>query len=212
MKPVVVLCRHGNTFNKGDRVFWVGSREDLPLTNEGVAQARAVADVLAASRQPIARVISGPLKRTRVFAEEICAKALPHEKPLLDERLAELDYGAWSGLTDAEIESQYGAGVLEPWRQHGLRPSVVSFTPSEDVVRREATQLLDELQQKGGLSVLVASNGRLRELGRMLSEQTKEPLASPAVGTGASCILTFSGSVWRIAGWNLKAEALGKLL
>jgi broad specificity phosphatase PhoE len=212
MNPVVVLCRHGNTFNKGDRVFWVGSREDLPLTEEGLAQARAVADVLAASRIPIARVVSGPLKRTRVFAEEICAKALPHEKPVIDERLSELDYGAWSGRTDAEIEAQYGVAALEPWRQHGIRPSVVNFLPPENVVRDEAAALLEELRTKGGLSVLVTSNGRLRELGRMLGEKSKEPLTSPAVSTGASCVLTCSGSVWRIVGWNLKPADLARAL
>ncbi len=29
---LLLLARHGNTFNKGDKVVWVGAQTDLPLT------------------------------------------------------------------------------------------------------------------------------------------------------------------------------------
>ena len=39
---LLLLARHGNTFDKGDKVVWVGARTDLPLTAKGREQARAL--------------------------------------------------------------------------------------------------------------------------------------------------------------------------
>jgi probable phosphoglycerate mutase len=69
MKSVVILCRHGNTFAKGEKVVMVGAKEDLPLTDEGFRQAADVGEALRGVASQIARIISGPLQRTRVFAD-----------------------------------------------------------------------------------------------------------------------------------------------
>ncbi len=212
MSAVVVLCRHGNTFNKGERVFWVGSREDLPLTAEGLLQSQAVAAALEQSGVKVARVLCGPLHRTKTFAEQICQKLFPGESPVIDQRLTELDYGPWSGLTDAEIEAQYGASALQGWRDRGVRPSEVSFLPPEDVVRDELVNLLEELRQQGGVSVAITSNGRLKELSSLLRERSGVSLASSSVSTGSTCILVHSVAGWHISGWNLKAVELAPLL
>ena len=68
MNSVVLLCRHGNTFNAGDVVYTVGLQEDLPLTTEGEAQAAALGAAVAAAGVWPARVLCGPLIRTKQYA------------------------------------------------------------------------------------------------------------------------------------------------
>ena len=51
---LLLLARHGNTFEKGDKVVWVGARTDIPLTAKGRDQAAA----LAAGLQPVSLSIS----------------------------------------------------------------------------------------------------------------------------------------------------------
>ena len=46
MKRLVILCRHGNTFNAGEKVFMVGAQEDLPLTEHGCRQATQLGEAI----------------------------------------------------------------------------------------------------------------------------------------------------------------------
>lgn len=212
MNPVAIFCRHGNTFNKGEKVFWVGRGEDMPLTEEGCRQAEAAAEAIAAAAIPVAQVISGPLQRTRIFAASIAAKAKLNQAARIDNRLDELDYGEWSGLSDSEIEERFGPEDLSAWRDRGERPAKAQFRPSEQAVRQEVESLLEELEQVGGLTVAVTSNGRLRELGRMLKDLAGKPLRAPGVSTGAACVLVFRDSRWHIVAWNIKPPELAAAL
>ncbi len=69
---LLLLARHGNTFNKGDKVVWVGACTDLPLTSKGREQAQALGQAVAPFAPQIKRIISGPLLRTREHATILC--------------------------------------------------------------------------------------------------------------------------------------------
>lgn len=91
---MLILVRHGRTaVNAGGRLQ---GRIDVPLDDVGLLQARAVGESLR-SRFPGARVVSSPLCRAVDTAREI------HGDPEIDERLIELDYGAWDGLEMSEV-------------------------------------------------------------------------------------------------------------
>lgn len=209
MNPTVILCRHGNTFAKGEKVVMVGAREDLPLTVEGVEQARAVGAVLRDAGIQIARVLSGPLQRTKVFAEQLMIKASCTAPLSIDARLIELDYGAWSGLSDEEIKRQYGSDVLSRWQEASERPQGVGFAPSAEQVRDEIESLLGELSVHGGVSLVVSSNGRLREFGRACSASA-ERTSSFKMRTGSAAIIEFCDGVWSIRAWDLRPDALAR--
>ncbi|MBY0401961.1 histidine phosphatase family protein, partial [Myxococcota bacterium] len=106
MHPVptlICLIRHGETtWNREGR--WQG-HADPELTVEGLAQARWLAETLAAEQaaRPWTRLYSSDLLRARATAERI-ADALRLEL-VLDPRLRELDVGRWSGLTRPQIEA-----------------------------------------------------------------------------------------------------------
>ncbi|MGA9265082.1 MAG: histidine phosphatase family protein, partial [Rhodomicrobium sp.] len=65
---LLLLARHGNTFEPSDKVVWVGARTDLPLTAKGREQAAALGEGLQPMKSVIKRIVSGPLQRTREHA------------------------------------------------------------------------------------------------------------------------------------------------
>ncbi len=92
----LLLVRHGET-------EWTLSRQhtsltDLPLTANGEDQARAVAAALA--RRTIALALSSPLQRAWRTAE---LAGLPDVQ--VEPDLREWEYGAYEGLTTAQIRS-----------------------------------------------------------------------------------------------------------
>jgi probable phosphoglycerate mutase len=93
--PRCVLVRHGETEWSLDGRHT--GRTDLPLLPEGVEQAAALRAVL--STRTFAAVLTSPLVRARETAE--LAGLGPGA--IIDEDLAEWDYGAYEGVTTAEI-------------------------------------------------------------------------------------------------------------
>lgn len=207
MKSVLILCRHGNTFVKGEKVVMVGAREDLPLTEEGLRQASEVGAALRGIAARVERIISGPLQRTRVYADvlkESCGAVAPIA---IDNRLTELDYGEWSGLSNEEIAAISGEEALRAWQERGVRPTRVEFYPSATSVTEEVRGLLHESERRSGVTVIVTSNGRLREF-RRLVEATDGPRGDGKVRTGGSCVLVPGDSGWRIVAWNCDPKEL----
>jgi probable phosphoglycerate mutase len=92
----IVLVRHGATeWSQAGRHT---GRTDIPLTDEGRRQARAVGQALA--RYLFARVFTSPLVR----AAETCALA-GYAAPEILPELQEWDYGDLEGVTTEEIRT-----------------------------------------------------------------------------------------------------------
>jgi broad specificity phosphatase PhoE len=207
MNPTVILCRHGNTFAKGEKVVMVGARDDLPLTAEGLEQARAIGAVLGQAAIQLDRVLSGPLQRTKVFAERLMIETRYAGPLSIDARLTELDYGAWSGLSDDEIKTRYGNEVLSRWQEASERPEGVGFAPSAEQVRDDIESLLRELSALDGTSLVVSSNGRLREFGRACPPSAGQ-ISSFKMRTGSASVIECKDGVWGIRAWDLRPGAL----
>jgi probable phosphoglycerate mutase len=109
----LVLVRHGVTSHTVDKRFSSGLGGSNPgLTDEGRAQMRATADWLAPLADGIDVVVSSPVRRTHESAEIVGARL---EKPvLIDDGLAEMEFGTWDGLTFAEIQERH-PDELDRW-------------------------------------------------------------------------------------------------
>jgi broad specificity phosphatase PhoE len=212
MKSLLILCRHGNTFEKGEKVVMVGAKEDLPLTAHGIEQARSLGRALASVNVIPDRVISGPLQRTKVFAEHLCAETRTSATVEIDPRLVEFDYGTWSGLSNEEIVALSGKDAFDAWQERSIRPAGVVFEPSPERARSEAQELLHDVSCEVGVCVVVTSNGRLREIGQLFAQSSRLPEHSYKVKTGHACVLERNGTEWRLLGWDLGVEALANLL
>jgi broad specificity phosphatase PhoE len=97
----LIVCRHGATdWNIGGRYQ---GQADVPLNDEGRAQALALADELAA--EPIEAVYSSALERAWRTAAAVAER---HRLPVLrDARFNEINQGAWEGRTLAEIMADW---------------------------------------------------------------------------------------------------------
>ncbi len=102
---MIYLVRHGETeWNRAGRMQ---GHLDAPLTARGEAQARAVGETLRELGVERFDMVSSPLGRTRATAA-IIASALGRDPEAIptDERLMEMTWGDWDGLTLAEIETR----------------------------------------------------------------------------------------------------------
>jgi probable phosphoglycerate mutase len=106
------FVRHGEaTWNAEARLC---GRTDVPLSEVGRRQAARLAERL--SKLPLKAIYTSPLERARATARFIADAA--RIEPTVEERLVELDYGAWEGLTYEEIKqghaAAYRAWVADP--------------------------------------------------------------------------------------------------
>jgi broad specificity phosphatase PhoE len=94
----ILLIRHAAHVELGRTLS--GRRRDVALSQDGLQQARIVADLLGI--EPISAVYSSPRERAYYTARAV---AEPHElKPRIKDSLDEIDFGDWCGMAFAELE------------------------------------------------------------------------------------------------------------
>jgi len=107
---LLYLCRHAQTVSSAVDSF--NGRGELPLTERGREQARALGGRLSSVR--FAAVYRSPLGRTA----ETAALIAPGQEPRVLPGLTEIDYGQWEGLSPAEARARdpdrYAAWERDP--------------------------------------------------------------------------------------------------
>ena len=102
----VVLVRHGVTAHTVDKRFSGGLASANPgLSDEGRDQVRAVGEWLGPIADKIDAVVASPVRRTLESAE-ILADVLGREVEV-EPGFAEMEFGAWDGLTFAEVGERH---------------------------------------------------------------------------------------------------------
>jgi len=160
--PPLYYIRHGETdWNRDSRLQ---GQRDIPMNANGRAQARACGEIL---RDLIARdhatgldFVSSPLGRARETME-ILRTTLgvePHSYRV-DERLTEVSFGDWEGLTLDELRQHSPGAVAARERDKwGFAPPGAE---SYEVMSRRVRDWYDTLQRD---TVAVAHGGVLRGL------------------------------------------------
>src|SRR5215469_3354658 len=105
----IILVRHGH-------VDWLAperfrGRAELPLSDFGRRQARAMASYIAATWKPEA-VYTSPLGRCRDTGAAIAAPFRLEPQPI--EGLCDIDYGEWQGLTREQAAGRW-PDEIELW-------------------------------------------------------------------------------------------------
>lgn len=213
MSPRVDLyfARHGDTFAPGQKVVWAGSRNDLPLAPRGREQAQTLGSSFARCGITPRRVMTGPLERTREFARLALESMGSAVVPTIDQRLDEIDYGLWSGLSNGEVIEQFGKRELELWNALSIWPKEAGWGSSEAAVQAELHELVHELVTAGESPILlISSNGRLRyvltlierELERRVRDQTFK------IKTGNLACLSWDGARFSLPFWDIEPGQL----
>jgi broad specificity phosphatase PhoE len=134
----VLLTRHGHT-NRSEPEQYLGAHLPADLTARGRRDARALAGRLAAV--PIDRVLSSPATRALETAHILVrGRDLAVEA---DDRLIELDYGAWEGHTLDEIKSLF-PGQYEQYERDPATFDVGGAESGREVAAR-LQPVIDEL-------------------------------------------------------------------
>jgi broad specificity phosphatase PhoE len=142
----IVLVRHGET--EWSRVQRHTGRSDLPLTAEGRTQAEGLVKALAGLQ--FAAVFVSPLQRAR----QTCAIAGFADRAVVDPDLIEWDYGAYEGLTSAEIQEERPGWQL-------FRDGVIGGETLEDVAER-ARRVIARVRAVDGDVLLFGHGHQLR--------------------------------------------------
>jgi len=142
---VIVFARHGQTAPNRDGL--VLGRADPELTEEGHRQAVLLAAALAG--EPVAAIVTSPLLRARQTAE-VVAGACGGGVPLaVDQRLVEIDWGAWEGRPAGSL----AVADVDRWRaDDGTAPEGESL----DSLSRRVESFCVETLEDDGLVVAVS--------------------------------------------------------
>jgi probable phosphoglycerate mutase len=130
-------------------------RADVPLVPRGIAQAEAVAQRVAALREPVAAVVTSPLVRCVRTASAI-ASAAGDVPVVVEPDLVECDFGEWEGLTFAEVREAW-PDEMDAWLDSTAvaPPGGESFEAVADRVGRAVERLRASY---AGVTVAVVSH------------------------------------------------------
>lgn len=107
MIRAIYLIRHGETeWNRAGRMQ---GHRDSPLTDRGERQAIAIGSWLhdAIGNRDGAAIVASPLARARRTAEIVGRRlGVPADRFIFDDRLKEITWGEWDGLTLSEIRAR----------------------------------------------------------------------------------------------------------
>lgn len=145
----LLLARHGETDWNRDARFQ--GHSDTPLNERGRAQARA----LAATIPPVDRVYASDLARARETAAIIAERLGVGVK--LDPRLRERRFGAWEGLTAAEIAERFEAQYAR-WLA-GDAPGADDAESAAEFAARVGSFVDDVLERHAREDILVVAHG-----------------------------------------------------
>ncbi|WP_329465453.1 bifunctional RNase H/acid phosphatase [Streptomyces sp. NBC_01431] len=107
----LLLLRHGETALTPEKRFSGSGGTDPELSAVGRGQAERAAAALA-GRGTVQAIVSSPLRRCRETAAVVAARLGLDVR--IEEGLRETDFGAWEGLTFAEVRERY-PDDLDAW-------------------------------------------------------------------------------------------------
>ncbi|HOW93878.1 histidine phosphatase family protein [Mycolicibacterium fallax] len=137
----VILLRHGRSVANTAHTL-AGRTPGVDLDDRGRAQARDLIDRVAGL--PIAALVRSPLRRCGATLEPLSAQL--GLDPVLDDRLVEVDYGAWTGRSLAEL-------ATEPlWRVVQQQPSAAVFPDGEGLAAVQSRAVAAVREHDGRLA------------------------------------------------------------
>jgi broad specificity phosphatase PhoE len=176
MLPLVYFVRHGQTdWNAEGRLQ---GQADTDINQRGREQADRNGQVLARliARPEEFDFVASPMRRTRETMERVrLAMGLDPFAFRTDERLIEIHFGAWQGLTFVELEAR------EPGSTKVRRRDKWNFRPpgplgeSYEMLRARVTPWLESLAQP---TVCVTHGGVIRAVFRVIGQMSDRDAAA----------------------------------
>ncbi len=181
-ETAVLVVRHGQTAYNRERRFL--GRTDAPLDDEGMRQAA----LLSPWRDRFTRVVSSPLSRARMTAEELSTGLS------FDEDLAELDQGELEGQLVAEAMAAH-PDFFAAWAVDPGPVRVPGGGRLDELRDRALERLLHWARQHPGQAIAVVSHQLV--LASVLATLDGSPLSAwrdYALPNAGAALLSFDGA------------------
>ena len=192
----LILIRHAEVVKPVPGAYY--GQSDLPLTEQGEAQARGLGALLKAIAPDISRVACSDLKRAVRTAE----LALPDCTIELNPALREISFGKWEGRTYAQIKDepefkQYADGSPAPGGE-----GTADFAAR---VIRAAEALLSQCE---GTCAIVAHAGPIRHIIAHMLGLAPDDNWRFGVDIASAGVVTVSDGYAYLSALNLRPELL----
>jgi phosphoserine phosphatase len=152
LKTTLILVRHGQT--EWNRVERFRGRADVPLNQTGLDQAAATGKRIANGWQPAA-FYSSPLARAIRTAE---AAACHFDLPvIINEGLADIDYGQWQGLTPEQARQEWPQ-ELTAWYEAPHTARIPGGESLEQLRRRAMVTVADLVRKHPGQTIVLVGH------------------------------------------------------
>ncbi len=193
--PTIYYVRHGKT--EWNALGRFQGLQDIPLNDLGRAEAVKAGDILRRllareGRDPLGLgFVTSPLVRARGTMELMRgALNLPPHDYSVDDRLREVGYGHWEGLTLAEMKAAnpdvFAAREADKW---SVAP------PGGESYASATARLRDWYRSLRTSTVAVAHSGTARALMVVLGLQTAQEAAGLRIEQGAVYVLGEDGLI-----------------
>jgi len=191
--PTIYYIRHGET--EWNALGRLQGTQDVPLNARGVEQAAdagaILAGLLARDMRDMSSVafVSSPLGRARATMELVRgALRLPVDGYAMDDRLREIGYGQWEGLTLEQSEARdpdlFARRLSDKW--------MVAAPGGESYAEVQA-RVADWYAQVNGDTVAVAHGGTARTLMVALGFETAHSAADLYIEQGVVYVFSEGG-------------------
>ncbi|MBI1327355.1 MAG: hypothetical protein GC136_06890 [Alphaproteobacteria bacterium] len=188
---MLIIARHGNTFDPDEEPRRVGGRTDISLSESGRTQGVKLGEGLRAEGLQPDVIYTSSLKRT----QETGTLAFPNAALNIAEFLQEIDYGDDEDKPESIVVARIGEKALKDWEEHNIVPQ--GWVVDKEAIIAGWRKLAEGAKGKNILAV--TSNGIARfapdALGVAMEVSTK-------IKTGAYCVFTFEGGAWICKVWN----------
>ncbi|MBB6553162.1 histidine phosphatase family protein [Nonomuraea rubra] len=192
----MLLLRHGETeWSKAGKHT---GRTDLPLTEHGEDQARALAPLV---KEPFDLVLVSPAQRARRTAD--LAGLTGYQ---VDEDMWEWDYGGYEGITTPEIRKTRAGWYL--WRDGVIQGDAEHPGESAAQVGARADRVIERARQAEGRVALVAHGHFLRVLAARWLRLPPEDGRLLRLDTGTYSRLGFEHAEPVLMAWNAPVNSM----
>jgi broad specificity phosphatase PhoE len=158
MNTEILLVRHGETeWNATGR--FQGSK-DIALSQEGFVQALYLKERF---QRDFDFVYTSPLIRAKQTAEVLCENT--SLKPIIENCLSEINFGAWEGLTLQQISTQY-VSEFNSWKTDEINGYLVGGDLSlKNASLRAKNAILRIAKECMGKKVIIVAHGGIIKAG-----------------------------------------------
>ena len=198
----LLIIRHGNTFEADEEPRRVGCKTDLPLTQSGIEQARALGGYLKLHDMVPDAVFASELQRAQQTAQIMMHDAGVDMPVQTDTRFNEIDHGPDENKTEGEIIERIGQQALDDWNEFSSVPDGWIVNP-RDIQQSWITFAAECLSERAGQTTCVVSSGGIIRFAPVL---LAEPIANPKVKTASMSLFVYDGQAWSCQFWNKRPD------